>query len=49
LLQATAGNPLFVDGALRMLIAERRKINADLPGTPELKVPDTVTETSGGA
>ncbi len=45
LMQATAGNPLFVDGALRMLIAERKELNGALLSGRDFKLPDAVAET----
>jgi tetratricopeptide (TPR) repeat protein len=45
LMQATGGNPLFVDGALRMLIAERKELNGDRLSARDFKLPDAVAET----
>jgi tetratricopeptide (TPR) repeat protein len=44
LMEATAGNPLFVDGALRMLIAERRDLNGESLGAHDFKLPVAVAE-----
>jgi predicted ATPase len=45
LMRATGGNPLFVDGALRILIAERQPSCAELPNGNSCKVPAAVHET----
>jgi tetratricopeptide (TPR) repeat protein len=45
LMQATAGNPLFVDAILRMLTAERKELNGGVLSTRDFKVPDAVAET----
>lgn len=45
LMQLTAGNPLFVDSVLRMLIAERKELNGELLSPRDFKVPDAVAET----
>lgn len=45
LIEATAGNPLFVDSVLRMLIAERKELNGELLSPRDFKVPDAVAET----
>jgi tetratricopeptide (TPR) repeat protein len=45
LIQATGGNPLFIDGVFRTLIAEGRQLGPGEFSSRELPVPDGVRET----
>jgi predicted ATPase len=45
LMQATAGNPLFVDGALRVFIAQEKELNSDRINARDFTLPGAVAET----
>jgi predicted ATPase len=42
IMRATAGNPLFLDGVIRMLVAEGKMTQGSRIATQDLKIPDTV-------
>jgi eukaryotic-like serine/threonine-protein kinase len=44
IMRATAGNPLFLDGVIRMLCAEGKVTNGNRPTIEDLKIPDSVRE-----
>jgi predicted ATPase len=45
LMQATGGNPLFVDGALRVFIAQGKELNSDRINARDFRLPGAVAET----
>jgi len=44
IMRATAGNPLFLDGVIRMLVAEGKVTHGNRLTTRDLKIPDSVRE-----